>query len=134
MTVRVTRAIGPRARVLALTWVHSSTGLKIPVRAICDAVADINRGRDENRRVLVCVDAVHGFGNQDDSFSDLGYDLMMTSCHKWLFGPRGTGIVAGTRAGWAAMRPIIPSFIDDGVLDAWVTGRTSRRATPPPPA
>ena len=30
----VRRAVGPRTRVVALTWVHSSTGVKLPVRRI----------------------------------------------------------------------------------------------------
>lgn len=136
MVERIRAAISPRTRVLALTWVHSSTGLKIPARAIADAVAEINRARDQDDRVLFCLDAVHGVGNQDDDFDDLGCDFLMTSCHKWLFGPRGTGVVVATRDAWASCIPIIPSFIDDGTLDAWVTGdepggpTTAARMTP----
>ena len=78
-------AITPATRVLALTWVHSSTGLKLPLRAITDAVRRINAGRDEAGRVLVCVDGVHGFGIEDVVLSDLGCDFFMAGCHKWLF-------------------------------------------------
>jgi len=129
MVDRIRAAISPRTRVLALTWVHSSTGIKIPARAIAGAVADINRGRDEADRVLFCLDAVHGVGNQDEDFTELGCDFLMTSCHKWLFGPRGTGVVVATRGAWASTIPIIPSFIDDGTLDAWVTGNEPDGAT-----
>jgi isopenicillin-N epimerase len=91
---RVMQAITPSTRVLALTWVHSSTGLKLPLRAITQAVGELNAGRDEGARVLVCVDGVHGFGIEDVVLADLGCDFFMAGCHKWLFGPPGTGIVA----------------------------------------
>jgi selenocysteine lyase/cysteine desulfurase len=119
---RIRAAIQPSTRVLGLTWVHSSTGLKLPIRAITDAVAAINAARDEADRVLVCVDGVHGFGNQDVTFEDLGCDFLIAGCHKWLFGPRGTGIVAGTRRGWEAVLPTIPSFIDDRAWNSWLSG------------
>jgi selenocysteine lyase/cysteine desulfurase len=58
----ITRALSPRTRVLALTWVHSSSGVKLPLREIAAAVAEANRGRGDRERVLLCVDGVHGFG------------------------------------------------------------------------
>src|SRR5690606_17412931 len=47
--------VGPATRVLALTWVHSSTGLKLPTAAIGARLADINSEREEGREVLLCV-------------------------------------------------------------------------------
>jgi selenocysteine lyase/cysteine desulfurase len=92
--------------VLALTWVHSSTGLKLPLRRIADALNRINADRDERDSVIFCVDGVHGFGIEDVTLADLGCDFLMAGCHKWLFrAPRGTGIVAGTKRGWDAGSP-----------------------------
>ena len=59
---RVVAAVTPRTRVVALTWVHSSTGVKLPIAAIARALAPLNRGRAEADRILFCVDGVHGFG------------------------------------------------------------------------
>ena len=119
---RIAKAIRPQTRVVALTWVHSSTGLKLPVAQIAAALEDVNSGRADADRILFCVDAVHGFGIETVSFPELGCDFYMTGCHKWLFGPRGTGIVAGTERAWASTIPAIPSFIDDEVYAAWLTG------------
>jgi len=133
---RIAQAVAPATRVLALTWVHSSTGLKLPVRRIADALGRANADRNETERVLLCVDGVHGFGIEDVALAELGCDFLMAGCHKWLFGPRGTGIVAGTRQGWEAVLPTIPSFIDGGTWDAWFTGNepagptTGSRMTP----
>jgi isopenicillin-N epimerase len=132
---RLSDAIRPETRVLALTWVHSSTGLKLPLAAIGDAIDSINGRRDENDRVLICVDGVHGFGVEDVRMADLGCDFFVAGCHKWLFGPRGTGIICATGRTWARLRPSIPSFIDDGSWEAWMSGddpgpTTAARMTP----
>jgi selenocysteine lyase/cysteine desulfurase len=109
----VAQGLTDRTRVLAVTWVHSSSGLKLPIRRIADLLADVNARRDESDRVLLCVDGVHGFGVEDVAVADLGCDFFVAGCHKWLFGPRGTGLVwgRGTRA-WSAVRETIPTFGD----------------------
>jgi selenocysteine lyase/cysteine desulfurase len=117
---RVAREIQPATRVVALTWVHSNTGLKLPIAEIAKAIGQVNDRRELDDQVLLCVDGVHGFGNQDVSFAELGCDLLMTGCHKWLFGPRGTGIVAGTKRGWRAVTPTIPSFYDLDGYGRWM--------------
>jgi selenocysteine lyase/cysteine desulfurase len=99
----VVRAIGPNTRVVALTWVHSSTGLKLPIRRIVQGL-----GRRPN--LLVCVDGVHGLGVENETVDSLGADFLVAGCHKWLFGPRGTGIVWGRSAAWTAVAPTIPAF------------------------
>jgi selenocysteine lyase/cysteine desulfurase len=117
---RIIREIRRETRALALTWVHSSTGLKLPINQLAAALAQINADRDADERVLLCVDGVHGFGNEDVSFTDLGCDFFMTGCHKWLFGPRGTGIVAATKQGWRSVTPTIPSFFDFDAYGRWI--------------
>lgn len=116
---RIVAGIGPATRVLAVTWVHSGTGLKIPVGAISEAVDAINDDRDEEDRVLVCVDGVHGFGVEDATVDELGCDFLAAGTHKWVFGPRGTGILWGRGDVWSRTRPLIPSFLDDDSWAAW---------------
>lgn len=109
----VTAALTDRTRVLAVTWVHSNTGLKLPLRRIADVVASVNASRDAANRVLLCVDGVHGFGVEDVSVADVGVDFFVAGCHKWMFGPRGTGLVWGRGAdAWSAVSPTIPTFGD----------------------
>src|SRR5215211_4280897 len=106
----VASALTPRTRVLALTWVHSSTGVKLPVRAIARLVAERNRGRSSAEHIFFCLDGVHGFGVEADTPDGLGVDFLVSGCHKWLFGPRGTGLVWGRAAAWPSARPTIPAF------------------------
>lgn len=110
MVERLVREVRPETRVLGMTWVHSSTGLKTPVAQIARALQELNRHREEADRVLLLLDAVHGFGVERETFPELGCDFFVTSGHKWLYGPRGTGLVAGTHAAWQRVTPVIPSY------------------------
>lgn len=110
MVRAIERAITTKTRVIALTWVHSVSGVKIPVRKIADMVAEANKGRDEKDRAVLCVDGVHGLGIEDVTLPDLGCDIFMAGTHKWMFGPRGTGLVWARPEGWAATSPTIPDF------------------------
>lgn len=136
---RVARAIRPATKVLAVTWVHSSTGLKIPLRAIAGIVERANEsrgGRNGDDQLLLCVDGVHGFGVEGDDVRELGCDFLAAGCHKWLFGPRGTGILWGRQDAWPRTRPIVPSFMDPALWRAWFRDEepnlptTGRRMSP----
>ena len=99
-------------RLVAITWVHSSTGVRLPVREITDAIAEVNAERPDPERILVCLDGVHGFAAEDATPDELGIDFLVTGTHKWLFGPRGTGLIWGREEAWSRFTPIVPSFID----------------------
>ena len=48
---------------------------------------------------------MHGFGVEDATMADLGCDVFVAGCHKWIFGPRGTGLVWAKKEAWERMRP-----------------------------
>lgn len=121
ITDAINAAITPKTRVVAVTWVHSGSGVKLPLRRISEVLAKRNAGRDEKDRALLCVDGVHGFGVDDFKMSDLGCDFFSAGCHKWLFGPRGTGIVWGNARAWKRVRPNIPG-VDFPLVSAWMRG------------
>lgn len=112
MVSRVVQAVTRRTRIVALTWVHSGTGVRLPVRAIARALPE---------RVLLCIDGVHGFGARAENMRDLGCDAFVSGCHKWLYGPRGTGVLWANGRMRGLMRPTIPPF-DGPSYGAWVAG------------
>jgi selenocysteine lyase/cysteine desulfurase len=116
---RIRKAIGPKTRAVGVTWVHSSSGVRLPIARIAEMLAEVNRGRDEKDRVLLIVDGVHGLGVEDPKITALGCDAFAAGTHKWLFGPRGTGFVWAKPAVWQRMRPMIPSFNAPDLFDAW---------------
>jgi selenocysteine lyase/cysteine desulfurase len=77
MLSRITAAITPRTKVVALTWVHSSTGVKVPVERLDVAP-------------IVVVDGVHALAAVEHRKAG---DVFVAGTHKWLGGPRGTGLV-----------------------------------------
>ncbi|HEX5709620.1 MAG TPA: aminotransferase class V-fold PLP-dependent enzyme [Pyrinomonadaceae bacterium] len=121
IVARIARALTPRTRVVGVTWVHSSSGLKLPLRRIAEELARANRGRDERDRVLLVVDGVHGLGVEDETLAETGCDFFVAGTHKWMFGPRGTGVVWARAETWRSMRPVIPAFADAPV-GAWMRG------------
>jgi len=125
------KGIGPRTRAVACTWVHSSTGVKLPIRRMADAIADVNKKRAEADRVRLCVDGVHGFGVEQESFADLGCDFFVAGCHKWIFGPRGTGLVWGKTEAWKGNAGIIPTF-EWAAFELWMKGKTPEGLPPGP--
>lgn len=115
------KALRPQTRIVAVTWVHSSTGLKLPIRLMAEALAPVNASRAKEDQVLLCVDGVHGLGVEDVRMGDLGCDFFIAGCHKWLFGPRGTGLVWGHPRAWPTANAIIPSF-DGEIYEKWRQG------------
>ena len=118
---RLLAGVTPATRVVAVTWVHSVSGVALPVRAIADALAAANAGRASDDRVLLCVDGVHGLGALDAGVADLGCDFLVAGTHKWLFGPRGTGIVWGRPDAWAAVDAAVPAF-EPNSFGEWLNG------------
>ncbi len=129
MVDRLKRAIGPYTRVVGITWVHSSSGVKIPARALAKAVAEVNADRGEDERILVVLDAVHGFGNQEEQLTQLGVDFAAAGTHKWIFAPRGTGILWVPERNWGLLRPTIPTMYDNEPFAAWEDERPPKAPT-----
>ena len=122
---RLVRAVRPETRFVAVTWVHSVSGVKLPIRAMADAIATLNGKRSAGDRVLFCVDGVHGFGVEDVRLPELGCDFFVAGCHKWIFGPRGTGLVWGRAEAWPEATATIPTF-DAEAYQIWMGQRPAR--------
>lgn len=113
------KEIRPQTRIVAATWVHSSTGLKLPIAEMARAIQKLNASRAEEDRVIFCVDGVHALGVEDFRLSEVGCDFLIAGTHKWLFGPRGTGLVWGHPRAWPIANAIIPTF-DSEAYDVWM--------------
>ncbi|MHC8372938.1 pyoverdine-tailoring periplasmic protein PvdN [Pseudomonas sp. MDT1-85] len=106
----INRNIRPETRVLGMTWVHSGSGVKLPISDIAGLVDEHNRQRDDKDRIVYVVDGVHGFGVEDLSFPAMNCDFFIAGTHKWMFGPRGTGIVCSRSEELKYVSPSVPTF------------------------
>jgi selenocysteine lyase/cysteine desulfurase len=110
IVTRLKAAVSPSTKVVAMTWVHSLSGVKLPIRAIGAMLNELNGLRSDADQILFVVDGVHGFGVEDADVSSMGCDFFIAGTHKWIFGPRGTGLIWGSERGWARCNPVVPSF------------------------
>tara|TARA_R110000744_G_scaffold98144_4_gene189625 strand:- start:1569 stop:2879 length:1311 start_codon:yes stop_codon:yes gene_type:complete len=122
---RLRDGINKNTRVVATTWVHSSTGVKLPIRAMADTIKVINQARNIDQQILFCVDGVHGFGIENEDITTLGCDFFVAGTHKWIFGPRGTGVIWGNDRAWANSEAVIPSF--SASYDVWLGNSTQKQ-------
>jgi selenocysteine lyase/cysteine desulfurase len=80
---RFESSIGPRTRVISVSHVLTSTGLRMPIAELA-ALA-------RRRGVLCVVDGAQAVGEIAVDVKALGCGAYATSGHKWLMGPKGTG-------------------------------------------
>lgn len=99
LTETVTSALGPKTRLLVLSHVTTGAGLVLPV-------AEIARVARE-RGVLLAVDGAHAIGALPLDFRAIeDVDFYGTNLHKWLLGPKGTGLAWVPRRHQEALRPL----------------------------
>lgn len=85
ITAEFEKSITPKTRVILVSHVINITGQIMPVKAIC-ALA-------KSKGIEVIVDGAHSFAHFEFKQPDLGCDYFGTSLHKWLFAPKGTGLL-----------------------------------------
>ncbi len=118
---RLMAGVRPATRVVAVTWVHSGTGVKLPIAQLSAAWPSATPAATRPTARCWRVDAVHALGVEDATVGDLGCDVLVSGTHKWLFGPRGTGVVWARRSAWTTIDWVIPPF-DPATFQAWIDG------------
>lgn len=85
ITAAFERAITPRTRVILISHQINLTGQITPVRAVCEMA--------RRRGIETIVDGAHSFAQFNFKRDDLGCDYFGTSLHKWLYAPKGAGML-----------------------------------------
>jgi selenocysteine lyase/cysteine desulfurase len=80
-----TRALSPRAKVLAFTHVTSTVGDLFPAKELCAMARE--------RGVATLVDGAQTFGSMDVDLRDMDPDFYSGSAHKWPCGARECGVL-----------------------------------------
>jgi isopenicillin-N epimerase len=79
------RGITDRTRLILMAHQVNITGQITPVKAVCDMA--------RAKGIETIVDGAHSFAQFDFQQKDLGCDYFGTSLHKWLYAPKGTGLL-----------------------------------------
>lgn len=74
-----------KTRVLAVTHVSNVSGLRLPVKELCEAARKLN--------IYVHVDGAQTWGVLDVNLRELGCDSYAASAHKWFAGRKEVGLL-----------------------------------------
>jgi isopenicillin-N epimerase len=79
------RAVTPKTKLILVSHQINLTGQINPVKKVCDMA--------RARGIETIVDGAHSFAQFDFKRDDLGCDYFGTSLHKWIYAPKGTGML-----------------------------------------
>ncbi|MEK6565325.1 MAG: aminotransferase class V-fold PLP-dependent enzyme [Bacteroidota bacterium] len=79
------KAVTPKTRVILISHMINITGQIVPVKEICEMA--------RRKGIEVIVDGAHSFAHFDFKQKDLDCDYFGSSLHKWMFAPKGTGML-----------------------------------------
>jgi isopenicillin-N epimerase len=85
ITAAFEKGITDRTRLILMAHQVNITGQITPVKAVCDMA--------RAKGIETIVDGAHSFAQFDFKQKDLGCDYFGTSLHKWLYAPKGTGLL-----------------------------------------
>jgi selenocysteine lyase/cysteine desulfurase len=85
ITAAFERGITNRTRLILIMHQVNLTGQITPVKAVCEMA--------RAKGIETIVDGAHSFAQFQFQQKDLGCDYYGTSLHKWLFTPKGTGML-----------------------------------------
>lgn len=105
------RAFTPRTRLLAITHVSNTTGVRLPVRELCRLA--------HRRGVFVHLDGAQTWGALHVNLRELDCDSYSASAHKWFVGPREAGLLYVRQDRIAGIWPntVAPGWGDDADTD-----------------
>ena len=99
---RLQAVLTDRTVACCLSHVDSMCGIELPIAA----VSRITRARN----ILLICDAAQSLGMLPVNVSELGVDALAASGHKWLMGPKGTGLMHVARHAQDRIRPQIADW------------------------
>jgi isopenicillin-N epimerase len=85
ITAAFVKGITDRTRLILISHQINITGQITPVKAVCEMA--------RAKGIETIVDGAHSFAQFDFKQKDIGCDYFGTSLHKWLYAPKGTGLL-----------------------------------------
>ncbi|HCC71746.1 MAG TPA: aminotransferase [Bacteroidales bacterium] len=101
------RAISEKTRIISMVHMTNTNGMILPVKEISSIARE--------KGIILCVDGAQAVGMIKFRISDLGCDYYAASGHKWLFGPKGSGILYASRDKQELLKPLMVSSKWDNI-------------------
>ncbi|MEW5797467.1 MAG: aminotransferase class V-fold PLP-dependent enzyme [Bacteroidota bacterium] len=93
------KGISPKTKVILMCHQINLTGQILPVKEICTIA--------RNKGIEVIVDGAHSFAQFAFKNNDIQCDYFGTSLHKWLYAPKGTGMLYVKKGKIAKIWPLM---------------------------
>lgn len=81
----ISDSITDKTKVVAFSHITCTTGMKLPAKAIVELC--------KSKGIYSCIDGAQSLGMFPIDLRDINPDFYASSGHKWLFGPKGTGVL-----------------------------------------
>src|SRR5213596_3082793 len=85
ITAAFEKGITDKTRLILIAHQINITGQITPAKAVCEMA--------RTKGIETIVDGAHSFAQFDFKQKDIGCDYFGTSLHKWLYAPKGTGLL-----------------------------------------
>jgi selenocysteine lyase/cysteine desulfurase len=95
---RFEKAITEKTKVISVSHVIASTGLRMPIAEIVALT--------KNRGIVCVVDGAQAVGGIDVDVRKLGCHAYVATGHKWLMGPKGTGFLYISKDARSLIQPV----------------------------
>jgi cysteine desulfurase / selenocysteine lyase len=99
---RLRREIGPKTRVVAVSWVSYADGYRRDLASLAEVAHDAG--------ALLCVDAIQGLGALPVDVRACGADALFSGAGKWLLGLHGAGFLFVRDGVLERLRPGVPGW------------------------
>lgn len=122
MRERCETAASERTRLIAFSQVTCESGTRLPATSMCAWAA--------GRGILSLVDGAQSLGVFPIDVQAIGCDFFTSNGHKWMSGPKGTGVFYASPEKMLALSPahvgagsLEYADVETGQADLWASGR-----------
>ena len=97
-----TNGITKNTKLIFLSHITRSTGLRLPVEEICAIANQLG--------ILIFIDGAHAPGQLEVDITSLGADMYTGACHKWMMTPKGSSFLYVRRELQQLFDPLLISW------------------------
>ena len=101
--------ITEKTKVVAFSHITCTTGMKLPAKAIAELC--------RSKGIYSCIDGAQSLGMFPIDLADINPDFYASSGHKWLFGPKGTGVLFINKNIIEKISPVFAGAYTDSKFD-----------------
>lgn len=91
-----------KTKYLFISHITSSTAIILPIEKICRKARELG--------IISIIDGAHTPGQLEINLQNIGADIYIGNCHKWLMSPKGAGFLYCTESMQELIEPLVVSW------------------------